>query len=157
MSPTGIQRLWIPGQVPGLNELLAARGVIGKGPRGGHYNGYSSLKRQWCERVVMMAHAQKLRPVQSAWVTYCFFEPDRKRDPSNISAGGIKVIEDGLQAAGVLAGDGWRAILGFAVYWDVDKKNPGTTVFLSQHMVLDRQTALWREQEERVKNGQTRC
>ena len=148
-----IQRIWIPGPVPSLNELLAARGTVVKG-RGRYFDRYNSIKQQWKERVAMMARSQRLQPVDAAWFTYIFFEPHKRRDPSNVIAAGVKLIEDGLQKADIIGNDGWRHVLGYAHYWDVDKLNPGTTVFLTTHSVLDKQSALWRDEQERVRNGQ---
>lgn len=151
----GVSHLWIPGAVPGLNEILTARSTVGRGPKGGLYTAYAPIKRAWSERVVMMVRAQQIKPVgdRGAYLTYVFFEETRKRDPSNFVAGGLKVIEDGLQDAGIIANDGWKHILGFATYWDVDKKNPGTAVFISSHNVLDKNTALWRDRQERGLDG----
>jgi hypothetical protein len=147
----GIQHLWIPGTVPGLNEILAASSTVVRGPHGGFYREYQVLKRQWSERVVLMARAQDIkRPSErGCYLTYLFFEEAQRRDPSNFTAGGMKVIEDGLQAAGILQNDGWQDVLGFAAYWVVDKKNPGTAVFISNHSVLDKNTALAQDEQQR--------
>lgn len=149
-----VQHLWVPGAVPSLNELFEARGRSGLNRRGRYYDGYNGIKQLWTERVVVVARTQRLTPVDEAWLTYLFFEESQRRDPSNFAGSGMKLIEDGLRKAGILPNDGWRHVLGFALYWVVDKKTPGTAVFLSKHAVLDKATALWRDQQERVINGQ---
>ena len=46
------------------------------------------------------------KPVE---ITYTFFEPNRRRDKSNVAAFGIKVIEDALAMCGLLKDDGWQS------------------------------------------------
>jgi hypothetical protein len=106
-------RLWIHGPLPGLNELIAA--AKGSGGRGA---GYARIKRQWTDTVWALAKAarlDKLGPYDEA-VTFDFdwVERDKRRDPDNVAAGGRKLILDGLVTAGVLAGDGWKHVYGWA-------------------------------------------
>jgi len=143
---SSIQHLWIPGRFPGLNELLAARG---QRDRVTGWVGYNDIKKQWQHRVVLLARAQHLVPVESAYFTYLIYEPNKKRDPSNVSMGVIKIIEDALQKAEVIPNDGWKAVLGFQAHWEVDLKSPGCAVFLSKHNTLDKPTAFYRDQEIR--------
>jgi len=118
--------LWIPGVLPGLNDLLAAA----KGA-GGTGRGYARLKRQWgthvwaCARNAGLHRTPFVGPVRMAfkWV-----ERDRRRDPDNLCAGGRKIVNDSLVKAGVLANDGWRHIHSWSDTWRVDPKNPGVRV-----------------------------
>jgi hypothetical protein len=125
--------LWVPGPLPGLNELIAAA----KGA-GGTGRAYSRLKRQWTETVWALAKEARIdkpgpfeRPVL---ITFEWVEKDRRRDPDNVAAGGRKLILDGLVEAGVLAGDGWRHIRAWNDRWvTVDEviggsKGPGVGV-----------------------------
>lgn len=139
-----MQRLFIPGRLPGLNELLEAKATFGrtKGGSGKAWNGYAALKADMGQRVLLLAQSQKLRSVQRAYFTYVFREEDRKRDPSNFVAGGMKIIEDALKVAGILPGDGWKVVLGFAPHWLVDLDHPGVTVFLDEERLLERSSAL---------------
>jgi hypothetical protein len=50
-------------------------------------------------------------------------------DPDNIAAG-KKFLLDGLQAAGVISGDGWKQIASLEDRFVVDKENPGVEVLL---------------------------
>ena len=118
------QILWIPGRLPGLNELEKARGIVFKGARG---NGYNRLKQDSQRRIILLARSQ-LTPVSRAQFAYEFHEPDKRRDPSNIAGGGIKIIEDALQLAGIIHNDGWASIAGFTVSFSVDKTEPGVLV-----------------------------
>lgn len=150
MGTPSVQHLWIPGQIPGLNELFEARTHgVSVGHAGRRWDAYSKLKREVQERVVYCARTQRLEPVSECFCTYLFYEPHRRRDPSNFIGGGIKLIEDGLRQAEILPSDGWQCIRGIATYWGVDAKAPGTAVFLSKHNVLDRATAVLSDSDQR--------
>lgn len=111
------QTLWLPVILPGMNQLVA-RDVRSK----------IRIKRESRETVCLFIASAKLRPVARAFIRYEWRAPDKRRDPSNIAAGGRKVIEDALQAAGILSNDGWAAIAGFSDTFAVDRKAPGCLV-----------------------------
>lgn len=150
-----VQRLWVPGCVPSLNELFAARGqirrVAGKTTR---VDGYNELKRMWEQRVVLCARTQRLQPIGSAFFTYLFREPDERRDPSNFMASGIKIVEDGLRKSKLLTNDGWKHVLGIAPYWVTDRRMPGVTVLFSQYPVRDKMHAVQLDTEQNEAHGQ---
>jgi len=99
-------QFFVPGPLPGLNELIAAA----KGS-GGQGRAYSRLKRQWTETIWALAKRDRLKPfVGRATFRFEWIEKDKRRDPDNIAAGGRKLILDGLVKAGVLKGDGWRFV-----------------------------------------------
>ena len=50
---------------------------------------------------------------------FTWFEPTRRRDPDNI-AFAKKFIFDGLIQAGIIKGDGWKQVAGFADRFQVD-------------------------------------
>lgn len=121
------QELEIHGPLPGLNELIdaAKRGRTAGGVR---HDRYTRLKRRWTAAVAAVARAAGLQPVERAWLRFVWREPDRRRDPDNVAAGGRKLVLDGLVAAGVLPGDGWRAVAGWKDEFVVDAARPGVTV-----------------------------
>lgn len=101
--------LWVPGPLPGLNELIAA--AKGSGGRGA---GYARLKRQWTDVVQAIAQSKKVPRFEGrAFFIFTWIERDRRRDPDNVAAGGRKLILDGLVRAGVISGDGWAAVGGW--------------------------------------------
>lgn len=130
-----IQSFWVPGPLPGLNEILAARGITGKrGAKGRRYDGYNELKQKWQAVIALSARAYGLRPVTRAHIYYFFYERDRRRDPSNFVSGGVKIIEDALVGLRVLPGDGWSTIAGYQPLWsDEDPTMPGVAVVLVSH------------------------
>jgi Holliday junction resolvase RusA-like endonuclease len=52
-----------------------------------------------------------------------WYMPNKKQDPDNISFQ-KKFVLDGMIKAKFLENDGWKQILGFSDYFDVDKDNP---------------------------------
>lgn len=122
-----VRSFFVRGPLPCLNDLIgAAKGSGGRGM------GYATMKRQWTEAVWAEARAagiHKLGPFAGpVWIHFLWHERNRKRDPDGVSAGGRKVILDGLVVAKVLNGDGWKHIAGFTDSWSVDAKNPGVLV-----------------------------
>jgi len=121
------QELWVPGPLPGMNELIdAAKGAGGTGTN------YSRLKKQW--QLTVWAYAKKARlkkadgPVD---VEFVWREKNRRRDLDNISGGGQKLVLDGLVKAGVLEDDGWEHVFSIQHRFQVDPKNPGVLIHIS--------------------------
>lgn len=65
-------------------------------------------------------------------IHYRYYEASKRRDPSNISAFAIKVIEDALQKCGVISNDGWANIAGYSQDFFVDKDNPRIEVTITE-------------------------
>jgi hypothetical protein len=90
-------RFFIPGPLPGLNEIIeACKGAGGRG------YGYAAMKRQWTQHVAFhviasrVPFAERVR-LELAWVE-TINQNGAARDPDNIEAG-QKFIWDGLKAA----------------------------------------------------------
>lgn len=138
---TPVQRLFIPGPMPGMNEIIDARMRSGGGA-GKRWNAYSTMKKKWGCTVALVAHSTKLGPVGPGFFTYLLRESSKRRDPSNALFGAVKLIEDGLQEAGLLCNDGWGDVLGMTGYWIVDKDVPGCTLFVHPDRVLTKEEAV---------------
>ena len=121
------QELWIPGPLPGINELIgAAKGAGGTGAA------YSRIKRQWGETVWAYAKQARLKRVYGPVdVHFVWREKNKRRDLDNICGGGQKLILDGLVKAGVLENDGWEHVASIEHRFQVDAKNPGVLVHVS--------------------------
>ena len=52
-------------------------------------------------------------PVKTAYLRFTWGEPNKKRDPDNIAAGGRKFILDALVHSGILPNDGWANVTGW--------------------------------------------
>jgi hypothetical protein len=105
------QQLWIPRRAPSWNDLLRAKQTL-YGSKGA--NGYARLKKSWQETVILCVRQASLRPVSFCRLSFEFVEHRRNRDPDNLSA---KFAIDGLVTAGILPGDGWKAIAGLSFSW----------------------------------------
>lgn len=108
-------RIVIPGELPAMNEIIAAAKS--------HYGRYSTMKRTNTEAVAWRAKEAGLRRVDRAVVRCTWYAKNRRRDPDNIEAG-VKFILDGLVEAGVLSNDGWKQIAGIEHTFRVDANDP---------------------------------
>jgi len=115
---TTVYRIEIPGRMPSLNEYIDCE----------RKNKYiaAQLKSEkqyycglWIRKQLPGVHIEA--PV---YMRYHWYEPNRRRDKSNVSSYGRKIIEDALVERGVLKDDGWDEIVGFSDEFDVDKTNP---------------------------------
>ena len=105
------------GRRPGLNEIVAAdRTARMAGAR---------LKR--VETHAVEVAARNLKAIEGGYWLFVWFERDRRRDPDNIAAGGLKVIFDGLQRAHVITRDGWFQVRGLLHAYSVNGR-PGVLV-----------------------------
>jgi Holliday junction resolvase RusA-like endonuclease len=98
-------KFWVPGPLPGMNEIVeAAKGNGGKG------YGYATMKKTWTEKVAWHARAAQLhrKPMVRVRLEFLWTEARNangvQRDPDNIEAG-QKFIWDGLKHAGVIPND----------------------------------------------------
>lgn len=112
--------LWVPGPLPGLNDILRACG--------GRKRGYTAMKKAWVGTVTLLA--KRLPRFQRATLVFAWHERERRRDPDNI-ASAKKFVLDGLVAAKVLPGDGWDYVAGFRDEWLLATR-PGVLVTLEE-------------------------
>jgi len=102
----------VPLTLPGLNEIIAASGShYTRGKK--RYSKYAALKKQYENLIISAIQLAKIKPVKRAYFIYNWIEENRKRDPSNISAGGRKLIEDALVSCNILHNDGWACVAGW--------------------------------------------
>lgn len=119
------QILTLPGELPALNEILAASKS--------HWRRYAANKRANTRLVWAEARAQRLQQITGAVdVTFRHYRPNRRKDPDNVAAGASKCILDGLQEAGVLPGDGMKWIGSLHHLFEIDKENPRIVVELTE-------------------------
>ena len=156
-TPTIHNAFWIPGKVPSLNDLLAAKGggsapVLaslimrhrpGKGKRSARrFDLYNDIKQDWKRRTIAAIGSPFVR-VPSAYFAYLIVEETLKRDPSNIFAAAIKFIEDGLVEAGVIPNDGWAQVLGIRPHCiHRPGRDPGVYVIMSDRP-LSEERLVW--------------
>lgn len=140
-----VDRMWVPGPLPGFNELIAAATLQGRrvaAGKGGWTDGtYARLKGEWTEAVANIARGTLKPRGGPVCVTLLILAPDRRHDPSNLRAAAVKLIEDGLVEAKIIGGDGWSYVLDGREFVDVDPEAPGVAVFLTPDRVLTREQA----------------
>lgn len=114
--------LFIPGPLPGLNEMIdAAKGCGGTGRK------YAAMKRSWTNTIALLAKVH-LKPVTRARFEFTWHEESRRRNPDNVACG-HKFVFDGLVQAGILKNDGWSEVLGWTDAFVVSDK-PGVHVLV---------------------------
>lgn len=124
------QEFFIPGPLPGLNDLIDAAKSQGYVRRG--WNGYANTKRQWMEKIYWEVMRLGLKPMKRVFIRFTWQESGRHRDPDNFSSAGKKFVLDALVKAGVLKNDGWHEIAGWSDAWCVDKAKPGVLVLMEE-------------------------
>jgi hypothetical protein len=126
------QHLWIPGPLPGMNEIIDLRGQRGRrrSKTGKRWDPWNSVKSRWEKVIQGSVQVYQVRPQEKAWIWFIWVERGRRRDPDNITAGGRKIILDGLVRAGVLPDDRWKQILGWKDDFAVNKIRPGVMVYI---------------------------
>jgi len=117
--------LIIQGRLDGLNEYTAAC----------RSNAYLAAKtKRWNEDIIHAAITACLRGIhitRPVYMRYRWYEVNMRRDKDNI-AFGKKFIQDALVQRGVLAGDGWKHIVGFSDDFAVDKQRPRVEVSIEE-------------------------
>jgi len=131
-----VQRLFIEGPLPGLNTLIAAAKRFGEqiGRKGRRYNHYAAIKKEWGERIALIAKTQGIKPLQKkTFFVFFWYEPNRRRDPDNIAAGGRKIIFDALVHAGILPDDKWNYVAGWDDRFDLaNGGRPGVLIIMKE-------------------------
>ncbi len=109
-----MQKLIIPGKLPGLNDLLH-----------GHWASRSKTKAEAMKVVGWCCKEQKIAQVgKFATAEIRCYEPNAKRDDDNVTGGAAKIILDALQNMGILAGDGRKYLRCVKHPADIDRNNP---------------------------------
>lgn len=133
---------FIRGKMPSLNELLDDRGSMVATKFGKRVMVGGDAKKTCMAKVVLVARMADFFAPQAGFWSYLCVEENRKRDPSNIFAGAIKVIEDALVMAKLAPGDGWKGVLGISSHLALDDDNAGVLVVWDSTSVLSRDELL---------------
>lgn len=121
---------FIPGQLPGLNEIIAASKVSTKFGKKIVFNKYSKMKNGMTEYI--RTFLPKLeRPLQRCSFEFTWVEKNKRRDPDNVAAGGRKFIFDAMVTAKLIENDGWKNIQSWSDVFDADRNNYGVKVIVT--------------------------
>lgn len=114
-------------RLPGLNEyILDCR----RNPHAGAQT--KRIAQEVCEWAAKQQCKVKFKnPVH---IHYDFFEPDRRRDKSNVAAFAIKVIEDALVQLQIIRDDGWKYLDGYSQSFFVDKSKPRIEIYITDEI-----------------------
>lgn len=120
-SAPRIAQLWLPGRLPGLNDLI----FTNVGARIKHQRGPKQM-------VKLLVQAQGIATfTKPVMLKFEWREPNKRRDPDGV-CGGSKLVIDALKTAGVLANDGWKHIASIVHSWSVDAQSPGVLVTITE-------------------------
>ena len=137
-----MQTLWIPGPLPGLNEIIAACNLsTGQSGYGRRWNAWNEMKQKWTWDIRIQANAAGNKAFLGTYFTFMFAEPNRRRDPDNFVAAGHKIVLDACVSGGFMKNDGWKNVEGFADYWVHDPERPGLLVMVTRTNVMPREEA----------------
>jgi Holliday junction resolvase RusA-like endonuclease len=125
-------RFYIPKRLPGLNEIIkwSKQPVpwLSKGKRRVYQ--YTIEKREIENYIIAHIYKQSNNNIPNFTICQIYFkwiESNRRRDPSNVCAGGRKFILDALVKSGVLKNDNWL-VAEFKDEFIVDKKQAGVEI-----------------------------
>ena len=107
-----------------MNEYVAANRR-----RKGDWSGGNDMKRR--DQKLLAKYIPAVR-FDKVWISYHFFEPNRRRDKDNICSYFMKIFQDTLVEKGVLKNDGWDCIEGFDLRFSVDSHNPRIEVTITE-------------------------
>ena len=128
------QGFFIPGPLPGFNEMEAARGRIRRGRGTARHNSYNDMKRKWEGLICLEIARHRVKPITTrAEFDFFWCEPDKRRDPDNIAAG-KKFILDALVLAEVLPRDSQKWVKKVSdEFVEPNPKDPGVCVVIRQN------------------------
>lgn len=117
-------KITINAKLPGLNDYILDC-------RRNAYSG-AQTKRIAQELCMWCAKQQcKVKFKQPVRIHYVFFEPDRRRDKSNVAAFAVKIIEDALVKLQIIRDDGWKYIENYTQSFKIDKEHPHIEVYIT--------------------------
>jgi len=98
----------LPIDLPGLNEILAAKGNIYRQSGGRQRSAYTAMKKKYTGVVAKALVEQGCvpnAPYNMIEPSLIFYEPHKRRDLDNISAGGSKFVFDAMVTVGIISND----------------------------------------------------
>ena len=109
-------RITIPFILPSLNAYIAQC-----------YKGSATAQRYkhaWENKIMRYLKPLENSDFQRVYIVYHWYADNDKHDKSNLSAFGIKAIEDVMVNMNVIENDDWCHIIGFEQVFNIDPKRP---------------------------------
>jgi hypothetical protein len=115
------QTFFIDGTLPSMNDIIAACHSKYRGK-------YNNMKKKSAERISLAMRESNIQHVDHALFEFLWIEPNKRRDPDNVCAGGRKFILDTIVSCGIMKDDSAKYVMGFKDDWGYDKESPGVQV-----------------------------
>ena len=102
--------IWFPFKFPHLNAIiLEASTVFKRGDK--QISKYTQTKRSWTSVIKAWSRQKGFTVLPGCWnFTYLCVDDTKRKDPGNILAGAVKIIEDALVDAKIMENDGWGQV-----------------------------------------------
>lgn len=102
--------IWLPFKFPHLNAIiLEASTTFMRG--GKKISKYTQTKKSWCSMIKAYSRQKGFSVLPGCWnFTYLCVDDTKRKDPGNILAGAVKIIEDALVDANIMENDGWGQV-----------------------------------------------
>lgn len=141
--------LWIPGKLPGMNDMIRAKLNVFIPPqmRSAAFvpaalpNEWNNIKKRWEGIIDRLCTEQEFLCPPSGYFTYLCIEDSRRRNKDNVGACAQKIIQDALVKRGSLANDGWSEILDYRHFFAVDPQKNGVYLIVTDKRCLNEQEA----------------
>jgi len=117
------EKLVIPGELPGLNEIIEYSKE--------HWAKYAGEKHNRTEEIAYLAKSQIKKKYKKVDLIFNWYCKDKRRDKDNIIAG-QKFVLDGLVAAGIIENDGWKQVGNIFHYFKIDRENPRVEILIEE-------------------------
>lgn len=124
----------IKGTLPGLNEYLKAERKFYRNANGRATSSGNEMKRDYQMLIsnAIRLQLKKLKIKKPIYLSYYYYEPNRKRDHDNVAGVAHKFIQDALVQCGIIENDGWDNIVGFSDQFFLDRHNPRIEVVIQE-------------------------
>lgn len=119
------QSFFINDTLPSMNDIIAACHSKYRGK-------YNNMKKKCAERIRFSMTEACIKPISHAVIEFIWIEPNKRRDPDNVCAGGRKFILDTIVSCGILKDDSAKYVMGFKDDWGYDKSAPGVQVTIKE-------------------------
>lgn len=141
--------LWIPGQLPGMNDIIRMKLHVFIPPalRGQPFmparlpNEWNEVKKRWEGIISRLCEEQGFTCPPSGYFNFLCVEENKRRNKDNIGAGAQKIIQDALVKRGSLYNDGWKEILDYRHFFHVDPDRNGVYLVVTENDCMTRAEA----------------